>query len=225
MMNKNFLDIFKEQNDDYWIKKNNVPRSLYQAIKPYFDKDLAVLDLGCAGARLSRSMRNHFKLIYAIDKSESLITRSSLINPDINFICGDFGDPRTWKLMNQRFDLIVSDCAVRKDYVDLKILLDRCRDNLNKDGKIILRIQGINDLGNILNKDYRSTIFYSEKELKELTSIFKDAKIQTESYTQKFSNEQYLQDFLRKIDIDQDYSDNINVIRQYYLITLHLSLE
>jgi len=219
-MNKNFLDIFKEQNDDYWIKKNNVPRSLYQAIKPYFDKELVALDLGCAGARLSRSMRNHFKLIYAVDKSYSLITKSSLINPDINFICGDFGDQRTWKLMNQKFDLIVSDCAIRKDYVSLKILLDLCRDNLNKDGRIILRIQGINDLGNILNKDYRSTIFYSEKELKELAFIFQNKEVQTESYTQKFSNERYLADFLRKIDIHQDISESLNVIRQYYLVTL-----
>lgn len=226
-MNKKFLDIFKEQNDDYWIKKNNVPRSLYKAIKAYFNKDLVALDLGCAGARLSRSMRSHFKLIYAVDKSESLITRSSLINPDINFICGDFGDIRTWKLMNQKFDLIVSDCAVRKDYIDLKILLDLCRDNLNKDGRIILRVQGVNDLGNILNKDYRSTIFYSEKELKELTSTFEDTEIQTESYTQKFSNEQYLSDFLRKIDIDpsQDISDKTSAVRQYHLITLRLSSE
>ena len=191
-MNKKFLDIFKEQNDDYWIKKNNVPRSLYKAIKVYFDKDLISLDLGCAGARLSRSMKNHFKLIYAVDKSESLVKKSSLINPEINFVCGDFGDQRTWKLMNQRFDLIVSDCAIRKDYVDLKKLLALCRDNLNKDGRIILRIQGVNDLGNILSKDYRSTIFYSEKELKELAGIFKKVEIQTESYTQKFSNEKYL---------------------------------
>ena len=220
-MNKNFLDIFKQQNDDYWIKKNNVPRSLYQAIKPYFDKNLISLDLGCAGARLSRSMRNHFKLICAVDRSESLITKSSLINPDINFICVDFGDLRTWKLMNQKFDLIVSDCAIRKDYVNLKYLLGLCRDNLNKDGRIILRIQGINDLGNILNKDYRSTIFYSEKELKELTSLFKNAEIQIESYVQKFSNEQYLQDFLRKIDIYQEFSDNTNAVRQYYLVTLN----
>lgn len=216
---KDFIESIFDKHADYWLKKTNVPKTLQTEIDPFAHKDLKILDLGCGGGRLARSMLSSFASIHGIDQSKELIQRASKINPEINYTCADFQSPQTWKSMGQ-FDVIVSNCALRKDYCgDLHNITTLCYDHLNRGGALILRIQAYEDLHTILPKELRQSIFYNEMEVRKALSAFSQTTIKHEAYRQKFSSVKYIQQFLKKININ--YRGPINDLqppRHYYIV-------
>lgn len=207
-----------ERSLSYWLKKKKVPQELWGLISKHLNNNKIILDLGCAGARLCRGLEPHCAKVFAIDKSKELLENAAQLNPNISFTCGDFGQQKTWKKLNQKFDLIVSDCAIRKDYVDLYSLADLCHFYLKENGFVIFRMQALQDMSNIFPAHMRKAIFYNEQEIQNSFKNF-DLKINLEFYVQKFSTNKYLAEYLKMINIDdKPEASLLNLSRQYYLI-------
>jgi len=187
----------------HWTNKSNIPTRLDNLLSPYKDQNLTLLDLGCGAGRF----KNHFQKIKGIDKSFQ--------SNDI--VQGDFQNENTWKLLNEKFDIIVSNCAIRKDYCpNLKKVVKLCLQYLKPNGVIIFRIQAYEDLSNIIPNDIRKNIFYNKLEIEK---VFPNTKLQIDKYVQKFSSEKYIKEFLRKILINYNGRvSNLYVNRYYYLV-------
>lgn len=215
---KTFESVF-DVNSDYWLKKTKVPKSLQRAIQPHTDKGLRVLDLGCGGGRLAKSISPHFSSVHGIDSSPELIKMASQDNPNINYVCANFQSSAAWNSLGN-FDVIVSNCAIRKDYCeDLNKVADLCYDHLNVNGEMILRIQAFEDLNDLLPESIRASLFYGEKEVRRNLSGFSQTKIEHETYKQKFSSEDYIRQFLQRIQIN--YEGPIRILqptRHYYIV-------
>lgn len=211
------MDVFSA-HADYWLKKQGVPSSLLSVINPYVDLNLTVLDMGCGGGRIAASLIPNFRSVYGVDVSD-LIHKTASKNPEIHFVCGDFLCPKTWKSFGVRFDLIISNCAIRKT-AELEQLSGLCFQYLNPGGGIAFRIQGINDLAEILPASMRQSTLYNQEEIREGFSIFSNLSIVVEQYHQRFSSEEYLRNFLKKIDIPFDGPINrLTPTRHYYIVT------
>jgi SAM-dependent methyltransferase len=203
--------------EEYWLRKSKIPTKLWQIIQKNFDPGAIALDLGCAGGRLSKAIKPYFKKCFAIDKSESLLKIAKVNNPEIFYFVGDFGDEKTWLKLGEKFDVIVSDCAVRKDYVEINNLIDICKKNLNKDGRIILRIQCFGDLMDLLDENLSKSLFYNEE---EICFAFKNTnfKIFQDFYTQNFSTKEYLLNYLSLINIKAFHLPKNRVKRKYLIV-------
>lgn len=207
-----------ERSVSYWLKKQKVPQSLWDIMCPYFNAKNTVVDLGCAGGRVCKALKPYFKKTFAIDKDQNILNTVSDIEQGIKFICGDFGFESTWKKTNTKFDLIVSDCAIRKDYVDIFKLSDLCKKYLNPNGCVILRMQALQDMSNIFPAHIRRNLFYNEKEIESAFIDF-DLKLNLDFFVQKFSSNKYLSDYLSMINIqDKPERSLVNLSRQYYVI-------
>lgn len=205
-------------NEQYWLKKYKVPNILRQEIDKHQNKESVAIDLGCAGGRLTKYIEPLFKKVYGIDLCRNLIEKASESNSSINFVSGDFGDPVSWNKINESFDVIVSDCAIRKDYVDLKCLTEVFIDNLKPNGSVVLRIQEQDDLNNLLNLKIREKIFFSKKEIYKYFSKF-EIEIKEENYKQKFSNTKYIDNYLKKININKENKNyQLKANRSYILV-------
>ena len=187
---------------EYWSSKSKIPAVLWDLIIPYFDQNLKVLDLGCAAGRLVGGISNHFSQAGGIDLSQELIDAARLRFPQVSFCCGDY---HSWD-MEFDPDLLVSDCAIRKDYTDLEKLV--------KGRKFVFRIQGDQDLSEILSKEKRQSLFFSLQEL----SILKFRKVQEEKYKQKFSSVGYLQQYLSNINIPLSVNQKYLKLSRHYVV-------
>jgi 2-polyprenyl-3-methyl-5-hydroxy-6-metoxy-1,4-benzoquinol methylase len=204
--------------EQYWLKKTKVPNILQEAIKKHQNKKLIAIDLGCAGGRLTKYIEPLFKKVYGIDLCKSLIEKASASNTSIDFVCGDFGDPDLWGRINESFDVIVSDCAIRKDYVDLNYVADIFINRLSPNGSAILRIQEKSDLSNLLDLKTREKIFFSKQEILKYFSKF-EVEIKEENYKQKFSNTKYIEEYLKKINIKKENKNyQLKANRSYILV-------
>jgi 2-polyprenyl-3-methyl-5-hydroxy-6-metoxy-1,4-benzoquinol methylase len=205
-------------NEQYWLKKYKVPNILRQEIDKHQNKQSVAIDLGCAGGRLTKYIEPLFKKVYGIDLWESLIEKASESNSSINFVSGDFGDPVSWNKINKSFDVIVSDCAIRKDYVNLSHLSDIFINRLKKGGLAILRIQEKSDLNNLLDLKIREKIFFSKQEIFKYFSKF-EIEIKEENYKQNFSNTKYIENYLKKINIKKENKNyQLKANRSYILV-------
>lgn len=216
---KQWLESVFDQESDYWLNKKSVPSKLGSAIEPYTNRGLRVLDLGCGGGRMAASLLPGFKNVHGFDSSAELLQKAKIQNPNIQFKCGNFQLPQTWKGI-EAFDVIVSNCAIRKDYCsDLARVATLCHEHLSDHGVMILRIQALEDLKSILPEELRRSLFYDNNEIKEALSSFSSIKLDHETYRQKFSSEHYIRTFLERINIH--YSGPIkelNPIRHYYIV-------
>ena len=205
-----------DQHSKYWLKKSNIPSSMEPELAPYLNKGLKVLDLGCGGGRLAKSLLPYFQSVSGLDGSQELVTQASQENPNISFICGNFQSPSAWKNLGV-FDMIISNCALRKDYCgDPANVFSLCKQHLKS--VLILRIQGVNDLSTVLPLELRNNLFYNEQEIYQALKGF-DVKIKHENYHQKFSNESYFRKFLERINIPfKGAVKDLNPIRQYYIV-------
>lgn len=204
---------------NYWFNKTKVPKILWNHLKNFFNDQKIAIDLGCAGGRLAKSLEPHFKHCFAVDKSEDLIKKANLNNSKIFYFNGDFGVDKTWRIMNQSFDLITSDCAIRKDYVLIDKLISICNNYLKDNGHIVFRLQSNNDLRNILQKEIRNKFFYSKN---EIISAFNEFKIEffCENYLQRFSSKEYLESYFKLIDIKENFEFlNQKIYREYFLVS------
>ena len=180
-----FSDFFEsvfDKHAPYWLKKTGVPQSLQQELDPLSGKGLKVLDLGCGGGRLAKSILPSFGSVSGIDNSADLLDRAKKENPEINYACGNFQSPQVWQNLGM-FDVIVSNCAIRKDYCgNLSAVVENCYNHLNENGMVILRIQAFEDLNTVLPADLRKEVFYNENELKSILSQFSFVDVKHETY-------------------------------------------
>ena len=154
------------------------------------------LDLGTGGGRLAGALEE-CRRVAAIDRSQELLHRAELEYPNIKFFPGDILDSGAWDLAGPPFDLVVSNCAVRRDHTpDLELLAELCRAKTSPGSRIVLRLQARDDLREILPGTVRE-LFFSRKELER---AFPGARIQEEAYRQRFSPGHFRR-FLERIDI------------------------
>jgi 2-polyprenyl-3-methyl-5-hydroxy-6-metoxy-1,4-benzoquinol methylase len=207
-----------ERSISYWIKKTKVPQELWNLIIKHANDQSVAIDLGCAGGRLCKALMPNVLKVFAIDKCKKILDQTSQLNPEITFLCGDFGKQSTWKKLNKKFDLIVSDCAIRKDYVDLDTLANICNSYLTDRGVVIFRMQALQDMSNIFPAHVRRSLFYNEHEIQNSFKNF-ELNIDVEFFVQKFSTNKYLAEYLKLINIaEKPESSLLNLSRQYYIV-------
>lgn len=194
---------------DAWMKKRKIPKSLLAAIQPYFNQKLTMVDLGCGGGRIAVEVKDQFQKVIGIDQNSEAIQQAARQYQDVCFICGDYQSSFIWDKLNH-VDLVISNCAIRKDYSDLSKL-----SKFLKNKKLALRIQGQNDLVDLVTKEVRASLFYSKEEVAK----YFDVNIKVENYIQRFSSVNYIRDFLKKIDVPNVPIVDTLVRREYYIIT------
>lgn len=199
-----------DQHADYWLAKTGIPHKLNDLLIPYFDKNLTVMDLGCGGGRLSVSFLPHFSKVCAIDISNDLVEKAAKQHPEVEFLCGDFQSQNTWNNLPQ-FDLIVSNCVVRKDRCDLNKVVSICRQYTKN---MIFRIQSVADL-DFLPLSLRQELFYDRNELEKLGFC-----VIEDNYKQRFSTQDYVLKFLSRIGIQHTHSVPISIMRRYHIATI-----
>ena len=176
------------------------------------------MDLGCAGGRIAQYLSAHFPQVYAIDRDHQLLEAAAAKSPEIRFVCGDFLLPETWSLMAVSFDLIVANCALRKDYCDIDHIAGFCHQYLNPGGAIIIRVQAFKDLQHLIPWERRSRLFYQKDELREAFSQFRLVGLAEEHYLQKFSTVEYISQFLERTNLPPcDCVDRLEHARCYHL--------
>ena len=202
-------------NVAYWAKKKKVPDAIVEAMGETTSGRSAV-DVGCAGGRMVGALSDRFDQVFGIDVSSEVLKEASVNYPKATFLRGRMTDRTLWEFMGP-MDLIMSNCAIRKDYCDIQLLSDVFDEFLSREGKIILRIQLVDDLKEILTSIHRSR-FYETKELQAAFSKF-DTNIKKESYRQKFSSVDYVERFLRTIEIPfHDKITKLFIKRSYAVV-------
>lgn len=197
----------------YWLNKHNIPTGLLPAINRVQSRNSA-LDIGCGGGRLAAELIASFMVVYGMDRDENLVRKAAVKHPNIEFICGDFSSISAWITLGC-FDLIVSNCAIRKDYCpNLRLLSQHC---LQHGGTIAFRIQGVDDLATVLPETLRRNVFFSKDELLE---AFPGFSITEEKFHQSFSTEEYFHTFLDRINIPfRGRVKDLRPLRCYYILT------
>lgn len=202
------------QHVQFWLKKNGVPSSMVNIIEEFSGQNLSVLDLGCGGGRLAKALKPAFGRVCGLDRSDVLLEHARAENPDIEFVLGDYQEENVWDQLGT-FDLIVSNCAIRKDYCrDLSFLAYQCRKHLAVGGNVLHRVQVLDDLSSILPLRIRKKLFFSEDEVLDTFGAAEDSFL--DSFRQRFSSEAYLRECLVKIGINYDGPiNNLNPFRYY----------
>jgi SAM-dependent methyltransferase len=155
------------------------------------------LDLGTGGGRLAGALLETCRRVSGIDRSPELLRQAELEHPDVRFLLGDILDPDAWDRAGAPFDLVVSNCAVRRDHTpDLDRLAEICREKA-PDARMALRLQARDDMREILPGTVRE-LFFSKTELEK---AFPGALVLEESYRQRFSSGHFRR-FLERIDIN-----------------------
>lgn len=207
------------ENISFWMKKQGLPSSLVRHITAL--KKLGhVLDLGCGGGRLAKSIESICDKVTAVDNCEKLISSLRDNQEDrstIDFVYGDFQKIETWQKLTGaygHFDVIISNCSIRKDYCSLWRTIGLCKLFLKPSGRIIARIQGLEDLKYLLPESTRSQLFYSGEEIKMHLGT-----CEVDSFMQKYSTPEYVRESLQKINIDYvGPITNTSYCRHYYVV-------
>lgn len=206
------------ENIGFWLKKQGLPSSL---VRPFAKTQHRghVLDLGCGGGRLAKSIESFCDKVTAVDKCAELIEHlqnNQNSRSTIDFVHGDIQLFSTWKELTYsygEFDLIISNCAIRKDYCSLAFVTNLAKMFLKQGGRLILRIQGQEDLKDLLSEDLRSRLFYSGEEIR-----FYLGNCEVDSFMQKYSSPEYVRKSLKMINIDYDGPiTKTNYYRHYYV--------
>lgn len=204
-------NVFAE-NSDYWTYKDGIP-SILQGYVEVLEKRSSALDLGCGGGRLARGLLKYFDSVTGIDCCHDLIKAASELNPEIRYVAGHFNYHKTWIALGL-FDLIISNCAIRKDYCNIKDVIKFTLSHLNPGGVLLLRIQSYNDLATVLPAKNR-TMLYAKEELIQF------GYVQSEIFRQNFSSSSYLKESIAKINMSTDNMlYDLRPIRQYYVLKI-----
>lgn len=202
-----------DKHKAYWTNKSGMPSAFVEWLPP--TSGLQILDLGCAGGRIASCFAD--ATVYGIDYSKELLQEARQKNPQIKFICGDFQSPEIWQQIPS-MDLIISNCAIRKDYCpNLANVMRLCHSKLSPNGTLLLRVESIFDMSEVLPKYLRESIFYSKEELIECLKMFK-IEIKEEAFRQKFSSVDYMKKFLERIQIDSANIKCLNPTRRYLIV-------
>lgn len=202
-----------DKHKEYWLKKNGIPGAMLEFMPDV--TDMTVLDLGCGGGRLTASLPA--AALFGIDNSVDLLKSAKSSYPHINFVCGDFQSGETWGRIPSA-NLIISNCAIRKDYCpNLTQIIRLAHDKLATSGILLLRVQVVEDLSEVLPMSVRSSLFYSGDELLSALKMFR-VTTRDESYRQKFSDESYMRTFLERIQIRSSSIKNLNPTRRYLVV-------
>lgn len=193
----------------YWLRKTTIPEPLCHAVGPYYNRDLTLLDLGCAGGRLAVGFLPYFREVYAIDRSERLVRAAEALYPRIHFQLGDFEDPKIWI----RVDVVVSNCALRRDYCSLAKVAKLCIENCHV---AALRVQGVRDLETILPQEQRRSLFFDREEI--LSAFGVALEVEEEYYPQRFSSVEYVRQFLQRINVPYQGVPHLTLPRHYYTV-------
>lgn len=201
-----------DEHKAYWAKKSGMPSSLVDWLPP--TDGLQILDLGCGGGRLAATFEN--AVVYGIDCSSELLAEAQRY-PHLRLFAGDVQSPEVWKKIGP-LDLIVSNCAIRKDYTpNLSDVARHCFDKLRPGGLLLMRIEAVSDLSEVLPRSVRETLFFNKDELLEHLNMFR-VECRDEAFRQKFSSVTYLNQFLARIQIQPVAAKNLNPTRRYYVI-------
>jgi trans-aconitate methyltransferase len=202
-----------DQHPEYWTKKSGIPKGLQRHL-PLLTEQSRICDVGCAGGRIAGSLPGS---VYAIDYSKELLKEAQRRYPGVSFIAGDFQKAQTWSGLTN-LDLIISNCAIRKDYsAHLKHFGECCHEALGDNGIILLRVQNVTDLSDVLSKSVRERLFYDEKGLLVGLNMF-HWTVERESYRQFFSTPGYVLDFLKKTQLPLPNEVATQRIRRDYLV-------
>ena len=202
-----------DQHKAYWTNKSGMPSSLVEYVTD--TSGLQILDLGCGGGRLAASFTN--STVYGLDNSAELLREAQQKHPNIKFVCGDFQSPEAWRQIPS-LDMIVSNCAIRKDYCPhLADVMRICFDKLVPGGIMLLRIQSVSDLSEVLPKSTRELLFYSNDELSDCLKSFK-WNVKEEAFRQKFSSVEYLKTFLKRTQLESEDIKCVNPTRRYNIV-------
>jgi trans-aconitate methyltransferase len=202
-----------DQHSEYWTKKSGLPKGLRRLLPPLTEQSKSC-DVGCAGGRIAGSLPG---IVYGIDYSQELLKEAQRRYPGVSFIVGDFQKPQTWSGIID-LDLIISNCAIRKDYSAHLEHLGACwHEALAENGTILLRVQNVTDLSDILSKSARERLFYDEGELLAGLNMFRWT-VEKESYRQFFSTPGYVLEFLQKTQLPLPNKVTTQRIRRDYLV-------
>jgi SAM-dependent methyltransferase len=193
-----------DRESAYWLAKRGVPDGLLPAIAPYLDRGLSLLDVGCGGGRLASALAPRFARVTGIDSAAGLLEEASRRWPTVRFVAGDCLDEAAWERLGGPFDLIVSNCSIRRDYTpDLPRLAALAWDHLTAGGGIALRIQGRGDLAGIVTDETLDGVLYDRVDLEAAFSGsgWDHLSVTRESYRQRFSSRAYLLAFLERIGL------------------------
>lgn len=194
-----------DREASYWLQKQGMPDGLVAAVAPWLDRGLSALDLGCGGGRIAVALQPRMGRVVGVDAARELIEEAARTHPGIRFVHGDCLMESTWAGLGGPFDLIVSNCSIRRDYTpSLDTLAQLCHAHLAKSGGIALRIQADTDLAALLPLQARSAALYSKDEVASAFAGFEGLAIEVESYRQKFSSLSYLRTFLARIGLPAD---------------------
>lgn len=202
-----------DQHKAYWAKKSGMPSVLVEHIPP--TSGLQILDLGCGGGRIAACFDD--ASVYGLDNSSHLLQEARQKHPRIKFVCGDFQSPEVWSQIPP-LDLIISNCAIRKDYCpNLANVMRLCHAKLSPKGTMVLRIESLFDMSEILTEQLRKSLFYSREELAQCLKMFK-FDIREETFRQKFSSVAYMSKFLERIQLDATNVKCLNPTRRYFVV-------
>lgn len=202
-----------DEHAAFWLKKAGLPKTLAQHLTD-LDGNSRICDLGCGGGRVAASLPGH---VFGIDYSAQLVREAQKAHPDVHFVAGNCQNRETWAGITD-LDLIVSNCAIRKDYTPhLNKLGQCCYESLKTDGTLLFRVQASSDFADILPTATRERLFYSEKELVCGLSMFR-WEVKRESYRQGFSSPEYVLEFLKKTQIPPPKQVATLRIRRDYLV-------
>ena len=205
-----------DKHKEYWVKKSGIPCAFLEWL-PNPSK-LQILDLGCGGGRIASSLITEDNAVYGIDSSVELLERARNACPKLMVFAGDFQNQAVWERIPP-LDLIISNCAIRKDYCpQISNIMQFCHAKLKTGGLLLLRVEIVPDLSEVLPKSLRETLFYSNDCLTESLKIFSNVKVKQDSYRQKFSSAEYMKTFLERIQIDVEKINCLNPVRCYSVI-------
>jgi trans-aconitate methyltransferase len=198
---------------DYWLKKTKVPPRLLEGCRAFLGG--RTLDLGSAGGRLTAALAEHSRETIGLDLSAELCEQAALRVPQARFIVGDYQDEQIWAALGL-YDLIASDCAIRRDYCrDLPRLADQCRSHLMPGGAVVLRVQGPDDLANVLTPAVRSSLYFT---LDNWRGAFPGAVIEEERYRQRFSSPDYVRTYFARVHLPASAAKSAKFGERHYLL-------
>lgn len=164
------LIFMKETISKTYNKKNSVFKDMNlvdnnytDLIKEHTNKDSIVLDIGCGGGRLTKSIAPHVKKIYGIDYSKELIKsakKSKLSNITYKTMDGEKLD-----FNKNTFDVVISQAVINKDMCKAKPTLKSIKKVLKPNGKIVIKM-----IYSSWGKEFKFKSGYNKK---EITNILK----------------------------------------------------
>ncbi len=100
----------------------------------------SLLDVGCGDGRLLAELRARFpdRTLVGIDRSEAAIRFAQAFCPDVEWVCGDFGDPL---MLPQQFDVVsVIETLEHIPPEGLEAFVDGLQRSLLPDGRLIVTV-------------------------------------------------------------------------------------